>query len=89
MPYHAPSDKNFPSFEYGDKVVVRRENQQLQYAKVKFCGYTKFCEGIFWFGVELDQANGKNDGSVQASTCTIREHIHYRKLIILSLHLVF
>ena len=74
-PYHAAPDQDFPNFEYGDKVVVRRENQQLQYAKVKFCGYTKFCEGIFWFGVELDQANGKNDGSVQAYICEMKQYI--------------
>ena len=64
-PYQVPPDQDVPSFDYGDKVVVRRENQQLQYATVKFCGYTQFCEGIFWYGVVLDQANGKNDGSVQ------------------------
>ena len=63
--YHVPHDQEFPSFEYGEKVVVKRENNQLQYATVRFCGYTNFCEGIFWFGVELDQPNGKNDGSVQ------------------------
>ena len=57
------------SFSIGDHVLVQREDNQLQHAIVKFCGYTKFCEGVIWVGVELDQTKGKNDGSVLVSFC--------------------
>ena len=56
-------------FSIGDHVLVQREDNQLQHAIVKFCGYTKFCEGVIWVGVELDQTKGKNDGSVLVSFC--------------------
>ena len=54
-----------PKFPVGDRVVVRREDGQLENATVRFCGRTAFFEGVVWYGVELDQANGKNDGSVK------------------------
>ena len=50
-------------------MLVQREDKQLQHAVVRFCGYTKFCEGVVWVGVELDQAKGKNNGSVLVCTC--------------------
>ena len=57
-------NKALAKFSVGDHVLVQRDDKQLQHAIVRFCGYTKFCEGIIWVGVELDLPMGKNDGTV-------------------------
>lgn len=49
-----PSD-----IEVGERVVVAGQKTGV----VRFCGQTQFASG-WWFGVELDQPVGKNDGSV-------------------------
>lgn len=36
---------------------------RIQVGTLQFCGSTEFAGGL-WAGVELDQAEGKNDGSV-------------------------
>ncbi|CAK8996529.1 Dynactin subunit 1 (150 kDa dynein-associated polypeptide) (DAP-150) (DP-150) (p150-glued) [Durusdinium trenchii] len=46
------------------KVGCRVEVANKGAGVVRFVGETEFAPGIKWFGVELDQANGKNDGSV-------------------------
>ncbi|KAI6172416.1 Dynactin subunit 1 [Aphelenchoides besseyi] len=45
-------------FKIGDRVISGRGK-----GVVKYFGETKFAEGI-WVGIELDEANGKNDGNV-------------------------
>ena len=47
-------------FKKDDRVIVSGNKVGI----VKYIGTTEFAEGI-WIGVELDQPNGKNDGSVQ------------------------
>ncbi|KAK6460095.1 hypothetical protein DFJ63DRAFT_258200 [Scheffersomyces coipomensis] len=46
------------SLHIGQKVYVRNDS-----AKIKFIGPTQFAPGN-WIGVELDKAQGKNDGSI-------------------------
>lgn len=46
----------------------------VQAGTLRFCGSTEFSAGL-WAGVELDKAEGKNDGSVagvQYFTCRFR-----------------
>ncbi|KAJ3333966.1 hypothetical protein HDU76_000098 [Blyttiomyces sp. JEL0837] len=47
----------------GSRVEITA-NGVLTPGTVRFCGTTSFATGK-WVGIELDQANGKNDGSVQ------------------------
>lgn len=51
---------NFPNI--GDRVSVRSERGQLS-GVLRFLGETNFATGE-WAGVELDEAYGKNDGTV-------------------------
>lgn len=46
-------------FQVGDNVMVAGQKNGV----VRFIGKTQFAEG-FWLGIELQQAVGKNDGSV-------------------------
>ena len=75
-PNEFKKNKTFSTFSVGDHVLVQRDDKQLQHGIVRFCGYTKFCEGIVWVGVELDLPTGKNDGAVlvcdlEYSTCDV------------------
>ncbi|XP_010864491.2 CAP-Gly domain-containing linker protein 4 isoform X2 [Esox lucius] len=53
--------------QLGDRVIIAGQKVGI----LQFCGSTEFAGGL-WAGVELDQAEGKNDGSVagvQYFTC--------------------
>ncbi|XP_037603446.1 CAP-Gly domain-containing linker protein 4-like isoform X2 [Sebastes umbrosus] len=57
----------------GDRVVIAGQ----KVGSLRFCGSTEFSGGL-WAGVELDKAEGKNDGSVagvQYFTCRIKHGI--------------
>ncbi|XP_041711583.1 CAP-Gly domain-containing linker protein 4 isoform X2 [Coregonus clupeaformis] len=57
----------------GDRVVIAGQ----KVGTLQFCGSTEFAGGL-WAGVELDQAEGKNDGSVagvQYFTCRLKHGI--------------
>ncbi|XP_062324995.1 CAP-Gly domain-containing linker protein 4-like isoform X1 [Osmerus eperlanus] len=57
----------------GDRVVIAGQ----KVGTLRFCGSTEFSGGL-WAGVELDQADGKNDGSVagvQYFTCRLKHGI--------------
>lgn len=45
--------------DVGTRIIVVGKHAGV----VRFCGPTQFADGI-WFGVELDEENGKNNGSV-------------------------
>lgn len=47
-------------FKVGDRIVVMGKHR----AVIRFIGETAFAQGE-WFGVELDEEQGKNDGCVQ------------------------
>ena len=48
------------SFQVGDRVVVNGNKM----GSLRFCGTTDFAPGV-WAGVEYDDEDGKNDGSVK------------------------
>jgi dynactin complex subunit len=50
-----------PTIDIGDRVYLLSNMTQ---GIVRFSGPTEFAGG-HWIGVELDESNGKNDGSVQ------------------------
>jgi len=52
------------SYRIGQKVVVIRNMGKLENATIRFIGETKFYSGVTWFGVELENPTGKNNGSV-------------------------
>lgn len=55
---------------------------------VRFCGTTDFAVGR-WIGVELDEANGKNDGSVSGVnyfTCRMHYGVFVRQSQIKNIH---
>lgn len=57
----------------GDRVVIAGQ----KIGTLRFCGSTEFSGGL-WAGVELDKAEGKNDGSVagvQYFTCRLKHGI--------------
>ncbi|TNN71035.1 CAP-Gly domain-containing linker protein 3 [Liparis tanakae] len=54
-----PLDPDGLNVEVGDQVLVAGQKHGV----VRFYGKTDFAPG-YWFGVELDQATGKHDGSV-------------------------
>uniref|UniRef100_A0A4W5QGK5 CAP-Gly domain containing linker protein family member 4 n=1 Tax=Hucho hucho TaxID=62062 RepID=A0A4W5QGK5_9TELE len=59
--------------QLGDRVVIAGQ----KVGTLQFCGSTEFAGGL-WAGVELDQAEGKNDGSVagvQYFTCRLKHGI--------------
>lgn len=55
----ASLDPEGMNVEVGDQVLVAGQKHGI----VRFYGKTDFAPG-YWFGVELDQATGKHDGSV-------------------------
>ncbi|KAK5868208.1 hypothetical protein PBY51_009243 [Eleginops maclovinus] len=55
----ASLDPDALNVEVGDQVLVAGQKHGI----VRFYGKTDFAPG-YWFGVELDQATGKHDGSV-------------------------
>lgn len=55
----ASSISSLAEIEVGDRVIVAGQRK----GTIKFVGDTKFAPGI-WYGIELDKAAGKNDGSV-------------------------
>jgi len=59
-PGGASAASDTTSFKVGDVVYVGGQKK----GKIAFLGQCKFAQGD-WAGVELDQAEGKNDGSVQ------------------------
>ncbi|XP_052353045.1 CAP-Gly domain-containing linker protein 4-like isoform X1 [Oncorhynchus keta] len=59
--------------QLGDRVVIAGQ----KVGTLQFCGSTEFAGGL-WAGVELDQAEGKNDGSVagvQYFSCRLKHGI--------------
>ncbi|XP_041704264.1 CAP-Gly domain-containing linker protein 3 isoform X2 [Coregonus clupeaformis] len=61
------------NIQLGDRVVIAGQ----KVGTLQFCGSTEFAGGL-WAGVELDQAEGKNDGSVagvQYFTCRLKHGI--------------
>lgn len=53
-----------PPLVLGSRVRVGGKTPLKQFGTVRFIGATQFSPGE-WFGVELDEAKGKNDGTVQ------------------------
>lgn len=51
---------NMGLFKVGERVWVAGKRK----GTVRYYGATKFCTG-FWYGIELDHQEGKNDGSIQ------------------------
>ncbi|XP_015914966.1 CAP-Gly domain-containing linker protein 4 [Parasteatoda tepidariorum] len=57
-----------PEFAVGDRILVSGHRK----GTIRFAGETEFATG-FWYGIELDKPQGKNDGSindVQYFSCT-------------------
>jgi CAP-Gly domain-containing linker protein 1 len=50
------------NFQLGDRVIVKSQ-QGSKVGHLRFMGTTEFATGE-WAGVELDDAMGKNDGTV-------------------------
>ncbi|XP_076015502.1 CAP-Gly domain-containing linker protein 4 [Genypterus blacodes] len=77
-PPHALSDKariqlGTMGIRLGDRVLIAGQ----KVGTLRFCGSTEFSGGL-WAGVELDKAEGKNDGSVagvQYFTCRLKHGI--------------
>lgn len=59
---HETSKSNMASFSIGDRVNLKNES-----GTVRYFGATSFAPGT-WVGVELDNPNGKNNGTVQGTT---------------------
>ncbi|CAG0885810.1 unnamed protein product [Cyprideis torosa] len=57
-----PGDKESPTFEVGQRVLVSSGGRMK--GTVRYAGPVQFANG-FWYGVELDYPEGRNDGSVQ------------------------
>ncbi|CAL1266511.1 unnamed protein product [Larinioides sclopetarius] len=60
--------QNSDDFAVGDRVLVSGHRK----GTIRFAGETEFASG-FWYGIELDKPQGKNDGSinnVQYFTCS-------------------
>jgi len=67
------------SFTVGCRVMVEIFHQQ-QHGIVRFCGRTKFADGVL-VGVELDKPKGKNDGTVEGTlyfTCPPKHGLFIR-----------
>lgn len=56
--------KKAESLRIGDRVLVNNSKE----GTLRFLGSTHFAKGI-WVGVELDDAQGKNDGAVSGKRC--------------------
>jgi len=66
LPPESQSDLSLagpPSFSVGDRCHV---GQSQALGTVRFVGETEFASGT-WFGLELDEALGKNDGTVRGT----------------------
>ena len=50
--------------QVNDTVMVTTLNHARYRGVVRFVGATQFATGV-WYGVELDNADGRNNGSVQ------------------------
>ncbi|XP_054166414.1 CAP-Gly domain-containing linker protein 2-like [Oppia nitens] len=57
------SDDPNNNIRIGDRVVVNTKETGVQSGRVRYIGRTQFSSGI-WVGLELNEPNGKNDGSV-------------------------
>ncbi|XP_060575923.1 CAP-Gly domain-containing linker protein 3-like isoform X3 [Ruditapes philippinarum] len=67
------SISSLAEIEVGDRVIVAGQRK----GTIKFVGETKFAPGI-WYGIELDRAAGKNDGSVNGMkyfTCKMKHGV--------------
>ncbi|KAL4236501.1 CAP-Gly domain-containing linker protein 4 [Mactra antiquata] len=69
----ASSISSLAEIEVGDRVIVAGQRK----GTIKFVGETKFAPGV-WYGIELDRAAGKNDGSVNSVkyfTCKMKHGV--------------
>lgn len=64
LPSHLPSSGKAEEFRIGDRVTVTMLNGVRHAGTIRFRGETKFASGL-WYGVELDNPEGRNGGSVQ------------------------
>ncbi|XP_035209279.1 CAP-Gly domain-containing linker protein 3-like [Stegodyphus dumicola] len=65
---HRPNSQDSHEFSIGDRVLISGHRK----GTIRFAGETEFASG-FWYGIELDKPQGKNDGSingVQYFSCT-------------------
>jgi dynactin 1 len=52
------------ALKLGDRVIVQSSTSGTKRGVLRYLGHAEFAEGE-WAGIELDQALGKNDGSVK------------------------
>lgn len=82
VPHQSP---NSGAFRVGQKVTVIRNMGKLENATIRFIGETKFYSGVTWYGVELGEATGKNNGSVHGERyfrCAMNHGLFVRREMI-------
>ncbi|CAL8104193.1 unnamed protein product [Calicophoron daubneyi] len=56
---HSPDSNQYRHFRVGDRVLVAGQRRGV----IRFIGQTQFAPGV-WYGIELEQPVGKNNGSI-------------------------